>query len=192
MEQKPWKKELLKFLRNYRATPHGSTDKAPATALFNRPMRVKLPEAQAQRSDQANIKQKDDQAKQKMKEYADRKNYVKPSDIRVGDTVLVKRDNSYRKSLTPYDPKPYEVTEKKGSMVTASSGEKAVTRNSSFFKPIKDEVDAEGRNEADAPDVDELIDEPVTSYSDTIEAPRRYPQRSQRKPPERLKDYVTG
>ena len=113
-----------------------------------------------------------------MKEYADRKNYVKPSDIRVGDTVLVKRDNSYRKSLTPYDPKPYEVTERKGSMVTASSGEKVVTRNSSFFKPIKDEVDAKGRNEADVP-----------FHSDTIEAPRRYPQRSQRKP---LCYYVTG
>ena len=51
VEQKPWMEELLKFLRNYRATPHGSTDKAPATALFNRPMRVKLPGAQAQHSD---------------------------------------------------------------------------------------------------------------------------------------------
>ena len=138
-------------------------------------MRVKLPEAQAQAQAQA---QHSDQA------------YIKPSDFRLGDTVLVKRDKSYRTSLTLYAPKPYELTESKGSMVTASSGEKVVTRNSSFFKPIKDEVDAKGRNEADAPDVDELIDEPVTSHSDTIEAPRRYPQRSQRKPPERLKDYV--
>ena len=126
-----------------------------------------------------------------MKAYADRKNYVKPSDICVGDTVLVKRDKSYRKSHTPYDPKPYEVTETKGSMVTASSGEKVVIKNSSIFKPIKDEVDAKERDEADTLDVEELIDEPVTSYSDTVEAPRRYPQRSQRKPPKRLKDYVT-
>ena len=87
VEQKPWKEELLKFLRNYRATPHGSTDKAPATALFNRPMRVKLPEAQAQRSDQANIKQKDDQAKQKMKENAERKNYVNPSKEEEDDNI---------------------------------------------------------------------------------------------------------
>ena len=90
-------------------------------------MRVKL--HSDHHSDQANIKRKDDQAKQKMKVYADRKNYVKPSDIRVGDTVLVKRDKSYRKSLTPYDPKPYEVTETKGSMVTAFSGAEVVTRN---------------------------------------------------------------
>ena len=41
-------------------------------------------------------------------------------------------------------------------MVTASSGENVVTRNSSFFKPIKDEVDAKGRDEADTHDVDEL------------------------------------
>ena len=84
-------------------------------------MHVKLPGAQAPHSDQANIKQKDDQAKQKIKAYADRKNNVKPSDICVGDTALVKRDKSYRKSLTPYDPKPYKVTETKGSMLTASA-----------------------------------------------------------------------
>ena len=50
-------------------------------------MHVKLPEAQAQRSDQANIKQKDDQAKQKMKENAERKNYVNPSKEEDDDNI---------------------------------------------------------------------------------------------------------
>ena len=36
--------ELQKFLRNYRATPHSTTGEAPATLLFNRQMRVRLPE----------------------------------------------------------------------------------------------------------------------------------------------------
>ena len=145
VELKPWKEELVKSLRAHRATPHSSTGKGPATTLFNRPLRVKLPEVQTECSDEADIKHQDDEAKRKMKEYADRKSYVKPSNYSVGDTVLVKRDKAYRKSLTPYDPEPYEITMSKGSMVTASNGEKAVTRNSSFFKPIeKEEPDTPG------------------------------------------------
>lgn len=192
-EQKPWREELSTFLRNYRATPHSTTGKAPATALFNRPVRIKLPEVQTTPHDQADIKWKDAQAKGKMKEYADRKAYVKPSNIRPGDTVLVKRDRSYKKSQTPYEPQPYIVTSCKGSMVTARHGDRTVTRNSSFFKPVQLE---------DIPHMDEFTD-----YSDDEEdepanhnegqplqpqllpMPRRYPRRD-RNPPAHLKDYV--
>ena len=38
------------------------------------------------------LAEKDDKAKGKIKSYADSKAYVKPSDISVGDTVLVKRE----------------------------------------------------------------------------------------------------
>ena len=38
-----WKQDMYQFLRNYRATPHCTTGVAPATALFGRPIRVKLP-----------------------------------------------------------------------------------------------------------------------------------------------------
>ena len=38
-----WKQEVYQFLRNYRATPHCTTGIAPATALFGRPIRIKLP-----------------------------------------------------------------------------------------------------------------------------------------------------
>ena len=43
-ENRPYKEELCKLLRNYSATPQSTTGKAPATALFNRVMRTKLPE----------------------------------------------------------------------------------------------------------------------------------------------------
>lgn len=39
----PWKQELDKFLREYRSTPHSTTDKSPAELLFNREMRTKIP-----------------------------------------------------------------------------------------------------------------------------------------------------
>jgi hypothetical protein len=40
----PFKQRLHKFLRDYRATPHTSTRIAPATVLFGRPIRIRLPE----------------------------------------------------------------------------------------------------------------------------------------------------
>ena len=43
IEGRPWRQEMYKCLRNYRATPHSSTGIAPATALFGREMKTKLP-----------------------------------------------------------------------------------------------------------------------------------------------------
>ena len=77
------------------------------------------------------IQESDQKTKAKMKIHADNKQY-KP--LRVGHTVLVKRDDSKKKSDTPYDPKPHTVIEKKGCMVTAEYCDGIpVTRNSSFF-----------------------------------------------------------
>jgi hypothetical protein len=37
----------------------------------------------------------------------------------------------------PYKPTPLTIKEKKGSMISASDGQRSVTRNSSFFKRIQ-------------------------------------------------------
>ena len=44
IEGKPWKQELYTFLRNYRATPHSTTEVPPYDAMFQRSMKTKLPE----------------------------------------------------------------------------------------------------------------------------------------------------
>ena len=75
-----------------------------------------------------------------MKTYADAKAYVRPSQIKEGDTVLVRRDDMKRKRDTPYRPEPYVVIAKKGSMVTARNKSGTVTRNSSFFKKASIEI----------------------------------------------------
>ena len=121
-EGKPWKTELFQLLRNYLSTPHSSTGIAPVTALFNRPMGNKLPEVPKPINNSTDIAQSDHQAKPRMKAYADSKPHVKPSSISVEDTVVVKRDPSTNKSLSPYMPEPYTVTERKGSMIMAESG----------------------------------------------------------------------
>ena len=73
--------------------------------------------------------------KQKMKIYADLKAHAQEREIKPGEVVLM-RQPKQNKLSTPYNPKPFVVEEKKGTMVTASDGSHIVTRNSSQFKVI--------------------------------------------------------
>ena len=124
------------MLRNYCATPYRTSRVAPATALFGRPIKTKLPEVTYADAD---IRQCDQAVKAKMKEYADNKQYVKPLPIKEVDIVLVKRDETKRKGNTPYSLVPRTVVETKGSMVTAENVEGApITRNYSFLKSVPD------------------------------------------------------
>ena len=56
---RPWKGELCELLRNYRVTPHASTGKPPAPVMFNRRLRVKLPEAPLSSKDPASLLRQD-------------------------------------------------------------------------------------------------------------------------------------
>ena len=201
LDNKPWKTELCKFLRNYRSTPHTSTGIAPATALFGRSMNNKLPEAPRSPPDLKEIRQRDNLAKAKMKAYADAKAYVKPSSISVGDSVLVKRDPSDKKSQPPYRPEHFVVTQKKGSMVTAKGDSKTITRNSSFFKQVPATSSHDNHDEHSYAEEEEAMVQPpggkkVDEHknpeisSPEVATERRYPQRN-RRPPSYLKDYLT-
>ena len=108
-----WKQEMYRFLRNFRATPHTTTRVPPATALFGRAMRTKLPEFN-EGQEEPTLEANDRNAKMKMKNYADAKTYVRPSTIKKGDTVFVRRDDSKRKRDTPYRPEPYVVISRNG------------------------------------------------------------------------------
>ena len=186
---KNYKQELNRLLRNYRATPHSTTRVAPATALFGRPMKTKLPEILSPCSD-PKIRERDQIAKAKMKSHADNKQYVKPSTLKEGDMVFVKRDDSKKKSDTPYDPRPCTVVEKKGSMGSAEDDDGVlITRNSSFFKSVpaaeeEKEENATTEQQEDSADVAAPLQPDSTP-------PRRYPQRMRRQPV-KFDDYVCG
>ena len=130
-----WKQELFKFLLDYQTTPHCTTGAPPATILFGRTIKNRLPHLITPIAEHPSIRECDTEAKRKIKQYADRKAYVKPNDLRVGDTVIVKSDNT-PKALTPYQPNPMTIIKKKGSMITATHKGSQTTRNSSFFKKI--------------------------------------------------------
>ena len=70
------------------------------------------------------------------KDYSDSRRHVKASNIQPGDSVLVKR-RQLNKMMSRFDPKPYEVTDVKGPMITAQSpGGRVITSNSSFMKAV--------------------------------------------------------
>eukprot|EP00794_Sanderia_malayensis_P004986 gene4986-5644_t len=132
-----WRKELNKFLLNYRATPHSTTGFAPATLLFNRDINTKLPTLNRESNSQVHqqLVERDADAKEKMKQNADGNNLAKESMISVGDLVIVKQ-RKQNKFSTKFNPNPYTVIAKKGTMITAESQNHQITRNISHFKKI--------------------------------------------------------
>ena len=134
-----WKQEMYQFLCYYCATPHCTTGVAPATALFGRPIRVKLPNPIVVPSDESHDpvtkRRRDAQQKVRIKGQAESRRAVKDCDIQVGDTVLV-RQPKRKKLSTPYHPTPLIVTKKHHCMLTAESADRQVTRNSSHFKKL--------------------------------------------------------
>ena len=135
IEGKNWKQELFTFLRAYRSTPHSTTQKSPAELLLHRKMKTSLPQIDTNRNDDADIRRKDERAKTAMKTYADKRRHAKPNQLQIGEEVLVKIPKTDKLS-SYYNPKPYNVTEIKGTMITASCGNHSITRNASFFKKL--------------------------------------------------------
>ena len=155
VEGKRWHSELDMFLLNYRSTPHSTTNASPAELLFNRKIRNKLPSFYSlQRNDDAvkDYVTRDKEEKKKMKVHADRRNRAKESKLKVGDYVLMQVPKSNKLSM-PFNLKPYQVINVKGSMVTVSNAEHTVTRNVSFFKYLpyydKQEEDEQDDDEED-------------------------------------------
>ena len=89
-EGRDWKKDLYRFLLNYRATPHSTTGMAPSQSLIqlHRQNQASSDRPYRQQTDtHLDIQEKDEKAKEKMKQNADRRAHSKPSDIKVGETV---------------------------------------------------------------------------------------------------------
>lgn len=184
------------FLRQYRTTPHSITNVSPCEVLNNRKLKTAIPELPVTHSKQAkctpqepsaNITQTDAMQKQKMKIYADLKAHAQEREIKPGEVVLV-RQPKHNKLRTPYNPKPFIVEEKKGTMVTPSYGSQTVTRNSSQFKVIPKHF-AQSQENGVKKD-DEKTPGIQQNPSETKE--ESLPRRSKRsvKPPIRFSDYV--
>ena len=80
----------------------------------------------------------DRRAKLRMQAEYDSRMRAKECTIAVGCKVLIKQER-VNKSTSPWDPKPFLVTNVNGSMITAAGHDKVTTRNSSFLMPYRPE-----------------------------------------------------
>ena len=133
------------------------------------------------------------------------------TDLDVGDKVLIKQPKQNKMS-TPFKPEPFEITDKKGSIITAQNAEHTVTRNASFFKKLPSNIPVHPEEEQFTPFIDaaeaveptETVESPknvpiAPSGNASVEPPTVIPvelpplRRSARarRVPDHLKDYVT-
>ncbi len=196
IEHKDWKIELQRFLMKYRAKPHCTTKVPPATALFGRNIRTKLPE-KLSKVNMEEIDKKiievDASAKAKKKANADHRLGATSPIFKVGDQVLV-RQRKRNKLTSRFDCTPYEIVEIKGT-ITARRNDHNITRNCSHFKPFTGalrETNTESDTESDeADDImreneeegrDEADERPGEGDDGADRRERRYPARRRNSP----------
>ena len=156
-------------------------------------MKIKLPALFKSKNDDQPMRRADTKSNEKMKAYADNRNRAKSCMYAKGDTVLVKHPR-WNKLTPEYNPKPYRITRKKGSMITTSRRDHAIVRNSSFFKKIPDRAANDRDIDRDTSDceADEYLREhhqPVEHDPPDTDLPVR-PSRECRRP-RYLNDYAT-
>ena len=87
------RRDLQKFLLNFRKTSHSTTSISPAELLFNRKIKEKLPcfsGVQDLHSRRSSALLRDVKRKSEAKKYADARRGATPSHLKVGDAVFVR------------------------------------------------------------------------------------------------------
>ena len=157
-------KQVYRFLRANRATPHCTTKIAPVYLLYpRREFRTRLPIGVIPREHNfEELFQRDLEKKMQMKGYADNKRYVKPSDIQVGDSVLVRKE-AIDEATPAYEAEPLRVQCRKGTRVVAKRPDgSSITRTTAHFKKIPFRSIEEAHRWSSA----ELPAEPVNEQTD--------------------------
>ena len=172
-----WKQAMNHFFLNYRATPHSNT--SPSESLNNRKIKMMLPGMYStSKPEQKAIAEYDARKKEQMKCCADNIRGAKESSFKPSDTVLLKQPKE-NKFSAPYNPEPFVVEKRKGTMITAKNDSNMVTRNSSQFKVISTKSAVH-----DGKEVQPKVAKP--SIEEQKERPKRNAGR-----PARFADYLT-
>ena len=134
IDQTPWVLTLYQFLQHYRSAAHSTTQVSPAEVLFKRKLRLKIPALNHNANEQAlaNLPNKDATAKAQMKRQVDGRYKAVNKSFSIGDYVLV-RQRKRNKLTSRFDPKPYYITNIKGTMLSAQRPGHFITRNIQHF-----------------------------------------------------------
>lgn len=200
LQGQSWAENLDKFLLEYRVTPHTVTGVAPAELLFGRLLKTKLPSLHDRRDPvmDEGIRDHDSIQKLKGKIYADKARNAKPSEVEIGDTVVIQNEKK-GKLDSNFQNKDCVVTAKAGNKLTVETPEGRVySRNTTMVKKIPFVEQENNTNESNEHHIEENYDEQIydqdTSESEaqTMPSMRGDLIRGKRetKFPTKFKDYV--
>ena len=98
-EGRNWRSEMDDFLLMYRSTPHSTTGVSPAELLFGRRIRTTIPQLQ-EFTVEDEVRDRDNERKEKGKVYTDCKRNAHESKIQEGDKVLLRQEKENKLSTT--------------------------------------------------------------------------------------------
>ena len=165
-EGKDWRRELRRYLLQYRALPHGTTGRSPAELLYNRQISTKMPgtATSSQPLDQE-VRDRDSESKTLSKNYTDQRRGARYSEVEVGDRVLIQQDRQ-DKLKTAYRPTPCDVVAKSGNSLTVQSPDGAeYNRNTTHVRKYM-ETNAEPINRKETVTEPEHMHGPVSPNND--------------------------
>ena len=109
-EGRNWRSELNKFLLAYRATPHSTTGVPPASSLFRRTIKTKLPAMSLGDDIIPNDRAIRDHVAERQQVSVDAAQSARrcaPSDLSPGDTVLLKQPQKEKKLSANFHADPF-------------------------------------------------------------------------------------
>ena len=136
LQVRSWEVELPQILMSYRSIPHPTTKKTPASMLFNREIRTKLPEVDLQTESASSDFEEKELYQRQMKRYHDEKYCVKSHYFAVGDVVYVARKNVDGKLVSKFDLTRYVIIDFLGracKVINTING-RTYIRNVKFLK----------------------------------------------------------
>lgn len=201
-----WRIELQRYLVAYRSTAHTVTGVSPAKLMFGREMRDKLPCIHQPAEIDEEVRDRDREKKERGKEYGDVRRSAKPSQIDVGDRVLIKWQIKENKLQSTFEPTEYTVVKRTGSEVLVKSLEtgKEYRRNVAHvhkLMPTASEVNPGGSSDShlptdssstDASTANSAIGSPAPSVPPSMihSDDRERPPKRMGKAPQRFGDFV--
>lgn len=182
----------------YYTSPHSVTGKTPTELCYGRTIRSKIPslkdlETAPSRSE---VIDRDQQSKKKGEESENIKRGAKDSDLKVGDTVLMKNLVPANKLTPNFSPSECLVLGKDGSRVTVQDKEshKTYQRNVVHLKKVipqtGDSIDTNSSILQDS--VPEQLPVAIPVDNEHVRSSESCRVRRQVKQPTKFKDYVIG